>query len=136
MALGTSAEYAETILLRSDSLIEASTIIKNIAEQTNLLAMNAAIEAAHAGEAGNGFAVVAAEIRKLSETSSEQSQKIGDELLNIQNSIATVANSSNDASEAFSHVSEKLKQTDELVLHIHSLLPLCSDCRTVGSLHL
>ncbi len=124
---GITKQYAvndqiKQIESQSEMLQEANAAISAIAEQTNLLAMNAAIEAAHAGEAGKGFAVVADEIRKLSETSSEQSQKIGDELLNIQNSIATVANSSNDASEAFSHVSEKLKQTDELVLHIHAAM--------------
>ena len=88
--INTSAEYAETILQRSDSLIEASTIIKNIAEQTNLLAMNAAIEAAHAGEAGKGFAVVAEEIRKLAEQSNSQGSNIASQLTEFKSAILGV----------------------------------------------
>ena len=107
---------------QSVMLQEANAAISNIAEQTNLLAMNAAIEAAHAGEAGKGFAVVADEIRKLSETSSQQSKTIGDQLKNIQDSIKTVVAVSADSSNAFSAVSQQINETDQLVVQIKAAM--------------
>ncbi len=107
---------------QSEMLEEANSAISSIAEQTNLLAMNAAIEAAHAGEAGKGFSVVADEIRKLSETSGEQSRSIGDQLSKIRESIKDVVSSSNEASEAFGEVSKHVKETDMLVVQIKSAM--------------
>ena len=103
---------------QSQMLQEANVAIAAIAEQTNLLAMNAAIEAAHAGESGKGFAVVADEIRKLSETSSDQSQTIGQQLNNIKESINSVVEVSSESSAAFETVSKKLEETDVIVMQI------------------
>ncbi len=115
-------EKIEQIEIESEMLQEANIAIAAIAEQTNLLAMNAAIEAAHAGEAGKGFSVVADEIRKLSETSSEQSKTIGAQLSKIKDSITEVSSSSSDSSKAFQSVYENIQATDELARQIKSAM--------------
>ena len=107
---------------QSQMLADANTAISNIAEQTNLLAMNAAIEAAHAGEAGKGFAVVADEIRKLSETSSAQSKSIGDGINKIRDSITEVVASSAEAGDALASVSDRIKETDQIMVQIRSAM--------------
>lgn len=102
----TANSVAQQIAERSDALLEASVIIQNIASQTNLLAMNAAIEAAHAGETGKGFAVVADEIRKLAEESNEQGKQIGGVLKESIEIIRTLITAGNGAEQTFDKVYE------------------------------
>lgn len=112
---GNVNDIIRMIASQSEMLQEANTAIAGIASQTNMLAMNAAIEAAHAGDAGRGFSVVADEIRKLSETSSEQSKTIGDELNKIITALESVVISSQDSEETFNNLSVRLMQTDEVM---------------------
>lgn len=107
---------------QSKMLQDANAAIAGIAEQTNLLAMNAAIEAAHAGEAGKGFAVVADEIRKLSETSTDQSKTIGSELNKIQQTIQDVVTVSNETNTAFSAIAASINETSEIITQIKSAM--------------
>jgi methyl-accepting chemotaxis protein len=82
-----TSETVNDLNTLADSIVEVVGAIKDIADQTNLLALNATIEAARAGEAGKGFAVVADEVKKLATESATKSDQIGERVSRIQQAI-------------------------------------------------
>jgi methyl-accepting chemotaxis protein len=106
----------------SAGLLEINGMMENIASQTNLLSMNAAIEAAHAGESGKGFAVVAGEIRKLAESSSKQSKIISDVLKKIKSAIDKITGSTGDALGNFESISKGVRQVSDQEAYIRNAM--------------
>jgi len=118
--LSEVATNIQGIARESESLLEINSVMQNIASQTNLLSMNAAIEAAHAGESGRGFAVVADEIRKLAESSSQQSKTIGGVLKGIKGSIDKITKSTDTVLGKFNAIEDGVKTVavqEDTILH-------------------
>ena len=103
-----SADF-QKIAKESEALLKINTIMEDIAAQTSLLSMNAAIEAAHAGESGRGFAVVAGEIRKLAIDSTAQSKTIGTVLTKIKSSIDKITLSTKNVMAKFEDIDSGIK---------------------------
>jgi len=120
--LQTVVQEIQEIARDSEGLLEINSLMNNIASQTNLLSMNAAIEAAHAGEAGKGFAVVADEIRKLAETSGDQSKTTAGMLKKIKASIDNITRSSNEVLARFEAIDSSVKTVSEHELNIRNAM--------------
>lgn len=119
--LGVS-EMVHKVSERSASLSEATVLISNIASQTNLLAMNAAIEAAHAGESGRGFAVVADEIRKLAEGAGAQAKFIKQNIHDVEVLISSVNTSATETTGAFDRIESSVEEVFSVVSQINQAM--------------
>ena len=114
---GTS-QSMETLSQRTDEIGSIVSVIKEIADQTNLLALNAAIEAARAGEQGRGFAVVADEVRKLAERTTASTKEVADVIAAIQSETRGAVDDMHRIVEQVTSNAEGARHAGELIIQI------------------
>ena len=113
--VGAISERSLALGERSQGIGEVLKLLNDIAEQTNLLALNAAIEAARAGEAGRGFAVVASEVRKLAERSVRSTESIREIVTAIQDETNATIMATEQGSRQTREVGELMRTTAEVL---------------------
>jgi len=122
LSANNTIEAINEIKNASKSVMEIVDIITNISSQTNLLAMNAAIEAAHAGEKGKGFAVVADEIRNLAESSKDNASQILQHIKNMSAKVDKGVSLTLESGEAFKKIDEDINLTTHLIKEVSNSL--------------
>lgn len=120
-----SAQKVRELAEKTNEITAVLDVIRQIADQTNLLALNAAIEAARAGEAGRGFAVVADEVRRLAENSARSSEEIDKKLKEIQENaqivVGDIETSSNEVNQGKLVIDSSLKSLDDIAVNIKNV---------------
>ena len=119
----TLQENMKELGAQAESIGGVMNVISDIADQTNLLALNAAIEAARAGEAGRGFAVVADEVRKLAEKTMSATKEVGDNINAIQQSART---NIDEVGNAVENIMEATALADSSGQALHEIVELAS----------
>ncbi len=120
--MNDSVEMIKKVADSAKVMIDMIGVINGIAEQTNLLAMNAAIEAAHAGDSGKGFAVVADEIRKLAEDTSKNSKEISNSLKEVIHYIQISEESTGKTGKSFVDIVSGVKDVTQSMLEIKNAM--------------
>ncbi len=121
-AVGQSSEVIAALGRSSDQIGEIVGTIEDIADQTNLLALNAAIEAARAGEQGRGFAVVADEVRKLAERTTKATKEIAQMIRQIQDDTKTAVSSMEEGTQRVGSGVKLANETSDALTRIQSLV--------------
>ncbi|WP_295063096.1 methyl-accepting chemotaxis protein [Sulfuricurvum sp.] len=110
-----SMETVQSLSQRAQDVASILGLIKDISDQTNLLALNAAIEAARAGEHGRGFAVVADEVRKLADRTDKAISEINISLQSMKQDVSIIG-------EKFEQVQERIVESNELIGHFNDYM--------------
>ena len=113
-----TSQSMETLSKRTDEIGSIVGVIKEIADQTNLLALNAAIEAARAGEQGRGFAVVADEVRKLAERTTLSTKEVADVISAIQRETRSAVDDMHRIVGEVTANADSARQAGELIIQI------------------